>query len=193
MHLTGDDLGAARDVLAQLVALVSVCGERAGAAAVLAEGRLLAAGGDARARTCLQAALDAFTALELPLEAARAQVELAKALAADSPAGAIAEARSALAAFEQLGAARDADGTAGLLRMLGVKAARSGPKGIDVLTKREHEVLGLLAEGLSNPEIAERLFISRKTVQHHVAHVLAKLDLRNRAEAAAYAARRPAK
>jgi DNA-binding NarL/FixJ family response regulator len=100
-----------------------------------------------------------------------------------------AEARAALSVFEDLGAGHDADATAALMRDLGVKAARTGPKNVGRLTKREQEVLALLGEGLSNPEIAERLYLSRKTVEHHVARVLAKLGLRRRAEAAALVAR----
>ena len=100
-----------------------------------------------------------------------------------------AEARAALSVFEDLGAGRDADAAAALLRDLGVKAARTGPKNLGRLTKREQEVLALLGEGLSNPEIAGRLFLSRKTVEHHVARILSKLGLRGRAEAAALAAR----
>jgi DNA-binding CsgD family transcriptional regulator len=190
INLARDDLAAAREALDRLTALTS--GSRndpTTAAAELAAGRVRAAGGDERARFHLQKAQEAFAALDLPLEAARAQLELARALAPNAPAGAIAEARPALAAFEQLGAGPDADAAASLLRSLGVKAARAGPKGIGVLTKREREVLDLLARGLSNPEIATRLYLSRKTVQHHVAHILSKLDLGSRTEAAAYAAR----
>jgi DNA-binding CsgD family transcriptional regulator len=75
------------------------------------------------------------------------------------------------------------------LRGLGVRG-RTGPKAYtDVLSKREIEVLRLLGEGLTNAEIAARLFISTKTAGTHVSNVLAKLGLRNRAEAAAYAQR----
>jgi DNA-binding NarL/FixJ family response regulator len=60
---------------------------------------------------------------------------------------------------------------------------------VGTLTKREHEVLGLLAEGLSNAAIAERLFVSRKTAEHHVGSILAKLGATSRAEAAVMARR----
>jgi DNA-binding NarL/FixJ family response regulator len=122
------------------------------------------------------------------MELARTRLELARALSERSPEAAIAEAKSALLGFERLEAARHADAAAAVLRSLGAPI-RTGPKGSNALTKREAEVLQLIGAGLSNPEIGGRLFITRKTVEHHVGNVLAKLGLRNRAEAAAYAAR----
>ena len=137
----------------------------------------------------LELALAGFRRLGMPLEIGRTRLLLAAALPDGDAEVAIAEARRAVAGFEELGAARDADAAAAFLRARGVKAARSGPKGTGLLTKRELEVLELLGMGLSNPQIAQRLFLSRKTVEHHVASVLSKLGLSSRGEAGAYAVR----
>ena len=76
-----------------------------------------------------------------------------------------------------------------LLRELAGAAPELGADPLAELSGREREVLGLLSEGLRNREIAERLTISEATVKTHVRHVLEKLRFRNRAEAAAFAAR----
>jgi DNA-binding NarL/FixJ family response regulator len=61
------------------------------------------------------------------------------------------------------------------------------PRAVAELTPREREVLDLLARGLSNPEICERLVISEATTKTHVAHILQKLDLRDRVQTVIYA------
>jgi len=178
----GDGAGA-REALATLTTLAATSGSRrAEAFAAFASGRLTNTTAD------LQAALEGFAALDLTFEATRARVALARALAPDHPHVAIAEATVALRDCERLGAAREADAAAALLRELG-SAGRPSPRTQGALTARETEVLALLAEGLSNAQIAQRLVISRRTAEHHVASILGKLGLRSRAEAAAYAVR----
>lgn len=144
------------------------------------------------ARRHLDAALVAFVRLEMVVEAVRTRLLLASALERTEPEVAAAEARSVLVGAERVGAAPIADEAAALLRRLGVSVARGVPGDGAALSRRETQVLELLGEGLSNPEIAARLHLSRKTVEHHVAHVLTKLGARNRAEASAEAIRRRA-
>jgi DNA-binding NarL/FixJ family response regulator len=158
------------------------------ASAGLARGCVALATGSGDALACLREAAAGFAGAEMPMELARTRLALANALAAERPDVALAEARAALACFERLRAARHVDAAAALLRSLGVRTS-TAMRADGLLTHRETEVLELLGHGLSNPEIAERLFISRKTVEHHVANVLAKLGLRSRSEAAAHATR----
>ena len=158
------------------------------AVAALARGKLCVAKGEGDARRCLHQALDAFAGAQLPVEMARTRLELAKASASTNPAVAIDHARSALDTFERLHASRDADAASALLRSLGAPS-RPGRSTPSRLTSREAEVLELVGHGLTNAQIGERLYISPKTVEHHVGPVLSKLGLRSRAQAAAHAVR----
>ena len=124
-----------------------------------------------------------------PLLRARLHLELARAYASNAQAETILNAEAALSIYQRLGAP-EAGQAAELLKAQGrtVTVASPPPTAMDVLSQREREVLPLLAKGLSNPAIAQRLVISPKTVEHHVSNILSKLGLRNRAEAAAFAA-----
>jgi DNA-binding CsgD family transcriptional regulator len=156
--------------------------------ALFARGLVDVSRGDPGAADALDQAVTGFAEARMPWELARSRLELARVIAADRPDQAVAEARSALESAEALGATRLADAAAELLRSLGVRT-RTGRRDGAVLTRREAEVLALVGHGLSNPEISDRLYISRKTVEHHVSNILVKLGLRSRAEAAGYAAR----
>ena len=95
----------------------------------------------------------------------------------------------ALGIYERLGAARDLARAEATLREAGIRRGRRGTRGRPQigwasLTPAEHAVAGLVAEGLSNPQIGERLYISRRTVQTHLAHMFAKLDIATRAQLA---------
>ena len=98
----------------------------------------------------------------------------------------------ALTIYEKLGAEPAAEQLRNSLRATGVRGIPRGPRPSTIenragLTTRQMEVLSLLSEGFANAEIAERLYISSKTVDHHVSAILAKLDARTRAEAVSIA------
>jgi DNA-binding CsgD family transcriptional regulator len=106
------------------------------------------------------------------------------------------EQRAALTIFDRLGAGPAAAFLRKRMRELGVRSVprglrdstRNNPHG---LTKREAEILELLSEGLRNASIAKRLFLSPKTVDHHVSAILAKLRVPSRAEAVALVRKKP--
>jgi DNA-binding CsgD family transcriptional regulator/tetratricopeptide (TPR) repeat protein len=141
-------------------------------------------------------AATAYRAGPRPLERALACEDAAWAL---GRVGRVGEARplleEATAVYEGLSASWDLARAAARLRSLGVRPGRRGPRkrpksGWDSLTATELTVVRLITEGLSNPEIAERMFISRGTVHTHVSHILAKLGLGSRVALAAEASRR---
>ncbi len=162
--------------------------ERVEALSTASRGRIALAESREDAADLLLEAVNRFAALGARLDAARARLELARALALASPDVAVDTARHARTELEALGALRDADAAAAFLRARGARG-RAGPRATGLLSRRETEVLRLLADGLSNREIAERLFISPKTAEHHLSRAYAKLGVRTRAAAATWAAR----
>jgi DNA-binding CsgD family transcriptional regulator len=100
--------------------------------------------------------------------------------------------RAALATFEKLAAVPAAERLRHALRSTGVQGIPRGPRPSTKqnpagLTTRQMQVLALMAQGLGNAQIAERLFTSTRTIDHHVSTILGKLDARTRAEAVSHA------
>jgi DNA-binding CsgD family transcriptional regulator len=100
----------------------------------------------------------------------------------------------ALALYERLDAGRDLARAEAVLRGAGLRRGRRGPRGRPAsgwasLTPAEQAVADLVADGLTNPQIGARLYISRRTVQTHLVHVFAKLDIASRAQLAAQVTR----
>jgi DNA-binding CsgD family transcriptional regulator len=140
-----------------------------------------------------RAAIEGLDAAAVPVEAARARVLSGRALAAaGGRADALAELRGALAVAESCGAAGVRDAAARELRKLGHRPPRRrvDASGIDALSAREREIADLVAAGLSNSEIANRLFLSPKTVESHLRHLFVKLGASSRVEVALAVQRR---
>jgi DNA-binding CsgD family transcriptional regulator len=134
--------------------------------------------------------VDLFDRSGAPFETARARLELVCSLRAlGRREAARREARLAFTTLERLGAMHEAERAAQVLREVDPPAQSRNASKVPGLTAREIEVLRLVAQGLSNVEIAGRLFLSEHTVKRHVANILAKLDLPSRAAAAAHGAR----
>jgi DNA-binding CsgD family transcriptional regulator/tetratricopeptide (TPR) repeat protein len=121
-----------------------------------------------------RAAADAWRALGCPYEEARALAD-----------GDQTAQQQALAIFDRLGAQTAAADLRRKMRVQGVRSVPRGPQRATRsnrygLTRRQVEILGLLAQGCTNVEIARRMSIAPKTAEHHVAAVLAKLDVQSR-------------
>jgi ATP/maltotriose-dependent transcriptional regulator MalT len=176
----------AHDNLRGVVAEVGSDSLRASALAV--EGLLTEAEGDLdAARSLIEDAIDLFRQCGDPFETAQSRLDLARVLAALGRSDPAAEqARLAHEALAGMQAEREAQRAGALIIELGDPASA---KATSVLTPRELDVLGLVAQGLSNAQIAQRLVLSEHTVHRHLANILRKLGLSSRAAAAAWVTR----
>jgi ATP/maltotriose-dependent transcriptional regulator MalT len=184
------DLDGARTALAELSSIASLMMTRPlrGMASRAAGWVALAADRGEEARRHLEDAVDHFLQSGAPFELALARLGLARALAKSGRIDeSAAEARRAFDLLTELKSEFHMGQAREFLDTLPPRDAAAAPAG---LTAREMEVLRLVAEGLSNQTIGERLFVSEHTVHRHVANILNKLSVSSRAAAVAQAARR---
>jgi DNA-binding CsgD family transcriptional regulator len=185
------ELERSEDALSELRGISTRAKTRPIQAAVYAsEGTLAAARGDHNAARCsFEDAIDLLAACDAPFEAGRVRLDLAATLRAQGRQDrARREIEVAIAAFREIGAeAECARAEAMLEKRRNAGPAMDGP--LARLSARELEVLGLVAEGLTNHDIAQRLVLSEHTVNRHVANILGKLGLNSRTAAASLAGR----
>jgi LuxR family transcriptional regulator, maltose regulon positive regulatory protein len=184
------DHGRAREDHAELARIADAVGTPAVRAAERsAAGAIALADGDREAAgRRLEDAVELYDSAVAPFDAACARLALARALATqDRSEAALEHALAAVSLFEHLGAARVARTARKLVTELGGQSATARRAG---LTAREVEVLSLVAEGLSNRQVAERLVVSEHTVHRHLANIYAKLGVSSRAAAVSFATQR---
>jgi ATP/maltotriose-dependent transcriptional regulator MalT len=184
-----DEVERARGAVIELRGLLEEVGTNSLRASVLAvEGVVAGAEGDLdAARLSMEDAIDLFQQIGAPFETARSRLDLARVLVDLGRAEAAAEQdHLAWEALERMQAEREPEHEGELASKL--DAAGSGVAA-SALTARELDVLKLVAQGLSNPEIAKRLVLSEHTVKRHLANILRKLNLSSRSAAAAWGVR----
>ncbi len=148
-----------------------------------------AAGIPESAADCLSQAITLFERLGLTFDAARCRLDWAK-LPGSDPIQAVEALQAALLAFEHLGARLQVRAAKDALARLGVRAPSKRPRVDGLLSTRELEVARLVAEGLTNAEVADRLTLSVRTVTTHLDRIYSRLGISSRAALAAYVTRR---
>ncbi len=189
------DLDGARDALVELSAIAKIVATvPLQAVAHLAAGWVAFGGNNGdEARRHFEDAVDGFLRSGAPFEVARARIELGRALVMLERRDAAAdEAQRAIDLLSELKAELELVRARDLLNSLSPAApsAETSTRSRAGLTRREIEVLRLVADGLNNQAIAERLFVSDHTIHRHLSNILNKLSVSSRAAAVAQAARR---
>jgi DNA-binding CsgD family transcriptional regulator/tetratricopeptide (TPR) repeat protein len=206
-----DELGEIEELLSEAVRLAVKIGDKATAQTITAQAATLAEGSDIPSRQA--SALycrgmidrDAFVLLSAAQKYAEAGRPLPRAKALEAAAECLIEAddkvkarqafEQAVEVYEFLGAEADLNRVNAQFRHHGIRRGphskhRRAVSGWDSLTDAELKVAAFVEEGLSNPEIAARLMLSRRTVATHVSHILKKLNVATRTDIAREAARR---
>jgi len=185
------ELERSEDALSELRGIAARAKTRPIQAALYAsEGALAANRGDNNAARCsFEDAIDLLATCDAPYDAGRVRLDLAATLHAQGRHDrAQREIEAAIAAFGDIGANGDcARAEAMLENRRNADHSMDGP--LARLSARELQVLGLVAEGLTNHDIAQRLVLSEHTVNRHVANILRKLGLNSRTAAASLAGR----